>query len=485
MVAKSSSSSAWINVAVIGPHQHGKSTLAGFLLYALQQLPTTFMDEADQAVNNRKDPTRKFAFLLDRKAHERMFIANVCRGTQVISRWVMERRGRHYLLINSPGWNDRITSLIGALSEADAVLLVVDTGAYFENLKSMEAQGDKVQKSDETISRIYTHLSLAHFYGIQQLIIALHKMDKIDFSERSYLEVKTHLEHVSEKLGWDKSQVHFLPTAVIATEEKGFNVTESASAFSTWSHHPSLLRAIEQLHPQPLPTSPHFRMQLNSIKQGKQVHIPGFQLVVTGRIAAGNVHLGDELLFQPSGIRCKVERIHPIDNSRSSGNARPRLLPTRGDTGETVSLLCTILEGETRVNRGEIAGTPTSSPRVSQKLRAELTLLATPPFSDLFKKNLTGTFVSGYFITRFRIDGLSFDRGITWIRNGLRPNLHDRTVIEKNLSDFQKESTVLAELSLVEQTPLETHIENSHLSRFVLLDFHLSPLFGGHVIEVL
>ena len=71
MVARSSSSSAWINVAVIGPHQHGKSTLAGFLLYALHQLPTKFMNEADRAANKRKDPTRKFAFLLDRKAHER------------------------------------------------------------------------------------------------------------------------------------------------------------------------------------------------------------------------------------------------------------------------------------------------------------------------------------------------------------------------------------------------------------------------------
>src|SRR5712692_6379995 len=106
MVARSSSSSAWINVAVIGPHQHGKSTLAGFLLYALHQLPTKFMNEADRAANKRKDPTRKFAFLLDRKAHERKIIANAYSGTQEISRWVLERSGRRYLLLNSPGQND-------------------------------------------------------------------------------------------------------------------------------------------------------------------------------------------------------------------------------------------------------------------------------------------------------------------------------------------------------------------------------------------
>jgi len=445
------------------------------------------MNEADRAANKRKDPTRKFAFLLDRKAHERKIIANAYSGTQEISRWVLERSRRRYLLLNSPGRNDQITSLIGALSEADAAILVVDTGAYLENLKSMEAQGDREQESGETISRIYTHLSLAHFYGIQQLIIALHKMDKIDFSESSYLKVKTHLEQVLEKLRWDGSQLYFLPTAIIATEkeEKGFNVTESASVFSTWSHFPSLLSAIEHLHPQPLPPYPHFRMQLNSIKQGKQVHIPDFQLFVTGRIAAGKANVDDELLFQPSGIRCKVERIQPLDNSRSSGNTRPRLLPTRGGTGETVSMLCTILEGDTRVNKGEIAGTPASSPRVSQKLRAELTMLALPPFSDRFKKNLTGTFVSGHFITRFRIVGLSFDKGNTWIRNGLKPNLDDRIAMVNDLSNLQKDSPILAEISLVDQTPLETYIENSHLGRFVLLDLNSAPLFGGHVIEVL
>lgn len=486
MAVRSSGSSPCINVAVIGPHQHGKSTLAGFLLYALHQIPTALMNEADQAASNRRDPSRKFAFLLDRKAHERIIIANECRGTQETSWWGLERKGQRYMLINSPGWHSRITSLIGVLSDADAVLFVVDTETYLENLRQEEAaQGDQKQTIPDTLTQVYTHLSLVRFYGVQQLIVALHKMDKIDFSERTYQEAKTHLERVIEKLGWNKSQVRFVPTAVTATEEKGYNIIEPDPVFSEWSQHPSLLRAIEQLHPQSLSTHAHFRMQLNSIHQGRRVPIPGFQLVTTGKVIAGTVQVDDELLIQPSGTRCKVHSIQAIDNSKYFGPTKPWFQQSRAITGEPVTLLCTIIEGEVKVNRGEIAGTATSSPRVSQRLRAELTSLASPPFSDLFVKNLSGIFVMGYFLTGFRIDDFSLDRGKTWQRNGHKSRLQKRALLLDIITNPHNVSPILGELRLAKQTPLETYAENSYLGRFVLLGSNSFPIFGGHIIEVL
>ncbi len=122
-----------------------------------------------------------------------------------------------------------------------------------------------------TLAQIYTGLSLARFYDVQQLVIALHKMDKIDFSKEKCLEAKAHLERIVEEFGWKPGQVHFIPTAVTAIEEKGYNVIESDPTFNEWFSHVSLLRAIEQLHPRSLPVHASFRMQLNSVQQGKQV----------------------------------------------------------------------------------------------------------------------------------------------------------------------------------------------------------------------
>src|SRR2546421_102144 len=164
MVVRSRDSSRWINVAIIGPHQHGKSTLAGFLLYALQQVPATFMNEADQAAKTRGDPSRKFAFLLDRKAHERTITQAGCNGTQEISWQVWERRGHHYMLIDSPGRHERITSLIGALSDADAVIIVVDTPAYCNDVEQEESAQGEQQVLRYTIAQVYAQLSLARFY---------------------------------------------------------------------------------------------------------------------------------------------------------------------------------------------------------------------------------------------------------------------------------------------------------------------------------
>ena len=109
-------SSPWTNIAIIGPAQHGKSTLAGFLLYALHEVDPKVMHEADQAARARGDLSRKFAFLLDRKPHERTTVTGIGRGHTQETAWRgFERRGRSYLLMAGPGQYNGRSHVIGEL----------------------------------------------------------------------------------------------------------------------------------------------------------------------------------------------------------------------------------------------------------------------------------------------------------------------------------------------------------------------------------
>ena len=62
MIGRASGSSSWINIAVIGPHQHGKSTLAGFLLYASRQIAAARINDAEQAAIKKKTPAENSLF---------------------------------------------------------------------------------------------------------------------------------------------------------------------------------------------------------------------------------------------------------------------------------------------------------------------------------------------------------------------------------------------------------------------------------------
>lgn len=483
MIVKTSSNSSWINVAVIGPHQHGKSTLAGFLLYGLHQLPAIRMNEAEQAAVKRNDPGRKFAFLLDRKAHERKIIAGVCRGTRETSWWTLERNGRHHAFSNTPGCPLCSTSLPATLSSADAAVLVVDTDTFLDSMEQKQKMPEK--QILEPLAQIYTCLSLARFYGVHQLIIALHKMDTINFSKESCLTAKMHLERIVEELGWKSGDVHFVPTAVTTTEEKGHNIIKPDPIFHEWFSHVSLLGTIEQLHPRSLPEHAQFRMQLNSVNERGPVHIRGYQISITGKIVAGIVRLDDELLIQPSGMRCKVKTIQNIDNFRHPASTNLRHQRKLAIAGELVNLLCTITDGDIKVNKGEIAGTTTSSPPVSQRLRAELTPLATLPLSDLFAKNLSGTFVMGHFHSRFSLKNVSFDKGLTWVNQKYQAMSQKRALLLDTITQSHGGDPILGELHLRKKAPLETYAENSYLGRFVLFGSNSIPMFAGRIIEIL
>ncbi len=192
----------------------------------------------------------------------------------------------------------------------------------------------------------------------------------------------------------------------------------------------------------------------------------------------------DELLIQPSGTRCKVRSIQNIDNARYNWPANPRLNSKSAIAGEPVNLLCTIMDGEVKVSKGEIAGTGISSPQVSRRLRAELIPLPTLPFSDLFAKNLSGTFVLGHFHSSFSLEDFSFDEGLTWLRKGNKSAQQKRTLLLDAITRSHRGSPFLGELHLAKKAPLETYAENNYLGRFVLFGPNSIPMYGGHITEM-
>lgn len=71
-----------------------------------------------------------------------------------------------------------------------------------------------------------SYLAVARFFGIHQLIVAVHQMDKVNFSDKTYEEVKKYLRSKLEGFGWDTEMIPFIPTAVQAEKDLGQNINK-------------------------------------------------------------------------------------------------------------------------------------------------------------------------------------------------------------------------------------------------------------------
>lgn len=369
---------AWTNIAVIGPAQHGKSTLAGFVLWSQGEVQDRTMREAQAAVE-RGDIRRQFSYLLDRRPHERTTLAQPGRSqTQEPSWWGFSSKdGFRFLLMDSPGQFGRVAHVVGVLSEADAALLVIDVHDYITAGDQRGVWRDKDKRLFANVrGQIDAYLSIARFYGVEQLIVAIHKMDRFQFSQQCYEEIEHIIGERLDNMGWPAGSVRYVPTAVDPAEAKGYNVSAPAEAMREWYKGPTLVEALKRARPRPAPVDAEFRMDVNYVFQGKRIHVPGTELVVTGKVLTGRVQRNDHVVFQPSGIQCRVRSIEPIDNSKVVERTGRWLPPGEqsqhsAQAGELIGLGCNIVKyGEhTEVKTGELLGSVRFPPGVGRRLR--------------------------------------------------------------------------------------------------------------------
>lgn len=321
-----------LNLAVIGHVDHGKSTLVGRLLYDTDSVDKHLVDKYKKEADNIGKGSFEFAWVMDTLKEERE------RGLTIdVSHQRFETNKYYFTIVDCPGHRDFVKNMITGASQADAAILVVDAR-------------DGVQAQTKE------HIFLSRTIGINQLIVAINKMDRVNYEEKRFNEVKKDVSSLLKIIGYKVDKIPFVPISAFYGE----NIIKKSEKLP-WYNGPTLIDTINALEVPFLPVDLPLRLPIQDVYS-----ISGVGTVPVGRVETGVMKKGDKVIFQPSNV------IGEIKSIEMHHEEIPEALP-----GDNVGFNVRGV-GKKDIRRGDVCGHPENPPSVAEEFTAQVVILQHP-----------------------------------------------------------------------------------------------------------
>lgn len=252
------------NVVFIGHVDHGKSTTVGRLLFDAGTVDEQQMRKLKEKAAEMGKSGFEFAYVMDNLKEEQE------RGVTIdLAHKKFESEKYEFTIIDAPGHADFIKNMITGVSQADAGVLVV-------------AATDGVNEQTKE------HAYLSKTFGIDQLIVAVNKMDMVKYEKARFEEVQKELETLLTPLGF--KSIRFVPIASLM----GDNVVKKSDNLS-WYEGGTLLDLLNGFETSEKPTDLPLRMPIQDVYA-----IKGVGLVPVGRIETGVLKSNMKIVAVPA-----------------------------------------------------------------------------------------------------------------------------------------------------------------------------------------
>ncbi|KAK6041988.1 putative translation elongation factor Tu [Cooperia oncophora] len=267
-----------INLVVVGHVDAGKSTLMGHLLCRLGCVDQRTLHKYKQESARSGKASFAFAWVLDETEEER------ARGvTMDIAKTTFETNSKRVLLLDAPGHKDFIPNMITGASQADAAILVVNsTCGEFET-------------GFENGGQTREHAMLLRSLGVGQLVVAVNKLDTVDWSEERFLEIQAIMKTFLTK------QAGFSKIRLCLGENLSDRVPEN-HPLRKWYSGECLIELIDAFSAPPRACEGPLRIVINDLFKATNT-----QLSVSGRIESGEVDAGDKVYIMPNADAAVVK----------------------------------------------------------------------------------------------------------------------------------------------------------------------------------
>ena len=309
-----------------GSVDDGKSTLIGRLLYDSKMI---FEDqlaalEADSKRVGTQGQEIDFALLVDGLAAEREQGITI----DVAYRFFATEK-RKFIVADTPGHEQYTRNMVTGASTADLAVILIDA-----------------RKGVLTQTR--RHSYLAHLIGIRHLVLAVNKMDLVDYSQAVFDEIVSEYADFAREIGIDGF------TAIPISGFKGDNITHAPSDNTPWYEGPSLIHHLETVEIADTAAQARpFRMPVQWVNR-PNLDFRGF----SGLIASGEISPGQEVRILPSGKTSTVKRVVTMGGDLDSAVS-----------GQSVTLT---LADEVDCSRGDVIAIADDPPQVADQFETAI-----------------------------------------------------------------------------------------------------------------
>lgn len=406
-----------LRLLTCGSVDDGKSTLIGRLLH------DTKLIYEDQLASIKKDSEKKgsagdeidLALLVDGLAAEREQGITI----DVAYRYFSTEK-RKFIIADTPGHEQYTRNMATGASTCDLAVILIDA-------------------RHGVLAQTKRHSFICALLGIRHIVVAVNKMDLVDFDEEVFISICSDYKSFAAKL--DIDDIHFIPISAL----KGDNVVDSSENMP-WYKSGSLLNYLETVHIGSDRNLIDLRLPVQYVNR-PHLNFRGF----AGTMASGILRPGDEVVAHPGGQKSRVREIITYDGKAEE--AYPPLAVT------------ITLEDEIDVSRGDMFSRADNRPRVERDFEAMIVWMTEQPMQPgiqyLIKhtSNLIGATISDL---RYRVDINELTR---------------EEAGELNLNEVGR-----CHISLDRAIPFDPYRKNRTTGAFILIDRLTNNTIGAGMI---
>jgi elongation factor 1-alpha len=405
-----------MNLVFIGHVDHGKSTTVGRLLFDSGAVDEQTMRKLKEKAEELGKAGFEFAYVMDNLKEERE------RGVTIdLAHKKFETDKYYFTIIDAPGHKDFIKNMITGASQADAAVLVV-------------AANDGVN------AQTREHVFLSKTLGVQQMIIAVNKMDisGVDWSEDKFKKTKEEVSTLLKSVGFKPDEIPFVPIASL----HGDNVAKKSENLP-WYSGKTLLESINEFKNPERPTGLPLRMPIQDVYS-----ITGIGVVPVGRVETGIIKVGDKVTAMPGragkGVHGEVKTVEMHHEQMPQAGPGDNVgLSVRGFNKKDVA-------------RGDVLGHAANPPTVASEFTAQMVVLNHP------------SVITVGYTPVFHIHTAQIACQITEIVKKMNPATGE--VLGENPDFIKNGDAAVVKIRPVQPLVIEKQSEIPQMSRFAIRD---------------
>jgi bifunctional enzyme CysN/CysC len=394
-----------LRLLTCGSVDDGKSTLIGRLLYEKKLI---FDDQLSALERDSKkfgtiQDDIDFALLVDGLEAEREQRITI----DVAFRYFATEK-RSFIVADTPGHEQYTRNMATGASNADLAIVLVDARKGL-------------------LTQTHRHSIIVSLLGVRHVVLAVNKIDLVDFSETVFRQIAADYRTFVESLGFRSLM------AIPISARYGDNVS-SSSARMPWYRGPNLLDYMETIEVEDDRRSAPFRLPVQWINR-PHLDFRGF----SGTIPSGRIARGDAIVVAGSGRQSTVKRIFVADREVETAHA-----------GDAVTLT---LADEIDIARGDLLSKPDSRPEVADQFTAHILWMSAKPM-------LPGR---SYLL---KIGGRTTPASITELKHRLDVNNFDKLAAKH----LDLNEVGLCNVATTMPVAYDPYVENRETGAFVLID---------------